>query len=215
MSDGTRPAWSGAVAAVLALVLLVFGLVMAPTVCDSLTPDGGGATSTTEESVDAALFVGSWDGTYTALTAWDDEGPVTNPPLAMNRPMGMHLELHPWSDDTQDYGEAVVGGFSNARVTALTFAGAQVQLSMVSSAAGSDDYHSVFTLTLAGDTLSGEDSGDPAVPPDWLSTSGAIVLTRTGPWEHPGTEGDGPPRLWDLPGCCLATRPPAGWPYPW
>ena len=187
MSEGARSTVSGKSLVGFALVLVLSGLLLTVIGCESLTSATVAPTTTipvttttlaAEEPISAADVYGSWDGTYTVLEAWDQNGVVDDPSVPVNAPLAMHLELYPLSAATGDYGIVEVPGFGSSRVTALSVESQEVHLSIVSEAQGREDLRSVFTLTLQGDTLTGRDSGDPAVPPGWVSTSGTISLTR-------------------------------------
>jgi hypothetical protein len=122
---------------------------------------------------------GVWKGTYTPIEAWDERGPVADPPVELGVPVSLIVDLHPLSGAGGDYGTLTAGGFGAARVTALFFDGENLELSVVSEMEDRDDYHSVITGTLVGDVITGADSGDPDVPSGWVSTSGTLHVTRS------------------------------------
>jgi hypothetical protein len=189
MSRATNNSARGRYSAGFALVLVLSGLLLTIGACDSLTAGTSASTATiavaatettaAEELITEASVYGSWNGTYTVLQAWDQNGFVEDPPVPVGTPLSMRLELYPLSAATGDCGTVAVPGFGSSRVTAISVNGQEVQLSIVSEEQGRADLRSVFTLTLEGDTLTGEDSGDPAVPSGWVSTSGTIDLTRS------------------------------------
>jgi hypothetical protein len=166
----------GAVLA-LALACILIGLVG----CEGLGTTTESATASTAEVAvesEASLW-GVWEGTYTPLEAWDEDGTVADPPVELGVPVSLILDLHPLPGAGGDYGTLTAGGFGAARVTALFFDGQDLELTVVSEMEDRDDYHSVITGTLGGDVITGEDSGDPDVPSGWVSTSGTLHLTRS------------------------------------
>jgi hypothetical protein len=177
----------------LALALVLSGLVIFTIACQDLDSSPPTSTETTTAAAQTDLgdlrttVFGSWDGTYTPTAAWDDIGSVKDPPFTLGEPLAMHMELRPWSDASLDYGTVSVAGVPGTRVTMLTINGDQIRLKAVTQQSGLEDLLSVFALTLAGDTLAGEDSGDSGVPQGWVSTSGTIFLTRTVPWDPTAT----------------------------
>jgi hypothetical protein len=199
VSKGTRRTALGKSVVGLVLALILPALLLTVAACENL--ESGTSSSvvettttvpvgTTQAASEASVF-GTWEGTYTALEAWDENGIVEDPPISLHVPMELRLELHPWSEASGDYGTLSATGFASGRVTALSFDGQNLQLSIVSKIQGLEDYHTVITATLEGDTLTGEDSGDPEVPSGWLSTSGTVFLTRTGSSDTGDTEAAG------------------------
>lgn len=180
----------------LILIVVLVGLGLVAVACEELSTVAPGTASaeismtatTVSQPASAESIYGTWEGTYTVLAAWDSDGAVNNPPVPLGTPLAMILVLHPLSGASGDYGTVDIPGFGSSRVTAVLQDGASVQLSVVSEETGRADTHSVFTLTFAGDSLAGEDSGDPAVPSGWVTTSGTIVLTRTGSWSETGAD---------------------------
>jgi hypothetical protein len=137
MSEQTRSIARGKSLMGFALVLVLSAFLFTVTACEDLTsdtvaptttiPDSTTQTSAAEESTSAASVFGTWDGTYTALEAWDENGVVEDPPISLHQPMELHLELHPWSEGTGDYGTLSATGFASGRVTALSFDGQNVR----------------------------------------------------------------------------------------
>jgi len=175
----------------MALCLALCGLALFVIACADLGSNADASTTSvastaveTETLVTEDVLFGTWDGTYTPTAAWDENGPIADPPMALGVPLGMHLELRPWSASSGDYGTASVGGFSEARVTTVFLDDQEVVLSLISEQRGLDDLGSVFMLTLNNGTLSGVDLGDPDVPSGWISSSADISLTRTALWEE-------------------------------
>ncbi len=170
------------------LILVLCGLALLASACQELgsDPDTDTAGTTTVTSVQSPgldSLYGTWDGTYTPDAAWSEDGPIDDPPFDLGVPLDMHMELHPWSAAAGQYGTITVGGLSPARVTSLTLDGDQVTMIVVTEVAGLNDLLGAFTLTLDGDTLSGTDDREPEVPTGWISSSGAVYLTRTAPWD--------------------------------
>ncbi len=173
--------WSGLG---LTVALTIAGLLLLATACENLTTDTPApadvATQTTVAEVtdSAQAFFGTWEGTYTVREVRDQNGAVTNPPVPLNTPLEMHLELHAWSETSEDCGTVTVAGYPNGRVLGLSVEGAEARLSIVNEQEGLDDLRSLMTLMLQGDTLSGEDEPDPDVPRGWYGTAGSVYLTR-------------------------------------
>lgn len=145
-----------------------------------------GCKSLSEEPDVEALLCGTWEGTYTPTAAWDTEGYVSYLDLQST---DIYMVLASEKPGTCT-GTVVVPPEQNSGahygITALhcivknvSMEDDRVQMTVIGQAEGLADYKSTFTLTLDGDTLTGEDSGDPQVPTGWISTSGLIALTRT------------------------------------
>jgi hypothetical protein len=190
MSRGMRQTTFGKKLLGLMLVVVLVGLALLATVCEELSTGAPSTASaeipitvtTVTQPASTESVYGTWEGTYTVLAVWDRNGAVNNPPVPPGASLAMQLVLHPLSGASGDYGTVDIPGFGSSRVTDILQERASVQLSVVSEASGRADTHSIFTLSLEGDILTGVDSGDPAVPSGWVTTSGTIVLTRTGSW---------------------------------
>ena len=167
---------------VMILTVFVLALLLFVAACESLATDTAEETTSTDHS-DITVIFGTWDGTYTPDAAWDEDGNVDDPPFELNIPVDMHMELHPWDADSAEYGTVSAAGLSPASVTSITREGAQFTLMVISEAENLNDLLGIFELTLEGDTLSGEDDSEPEVPSGWISSSGAVVLTRTAAWD--------------------------------
>lgn len=171
-------------AACAALVLLLGGVLATSAACESLVSNTStttttiAATSTSAEAASLESLYGTWEGTYTVLSVRDQTGDVGNPTVAVGTALSIKLALGPWSDSNQDFGTVEVPGFGHSRVTGISLSGQNVDMSVVSEKQGLADLHSVFALELVGETLTGEDNADAAVPPGWEATSGTIVVTR-------------------------------------
>jgi len=169
----------------LTLPLLLMVLLLAVGGCESLATDTSTSSETSTQTTvaegadSAEPFFGSWQGTYTTLEVRDQSGVVTDPPVPLNTPLEMHLELHAWSEVSGDCGTLTVAGYPNGRVLELTVEGQVARLSIVNEAEGLEDSRSLMTLTLQGDTLTGADEPDPDVPEGWYATTGSVYLTRT------------------------------------
>jgi hypothetical protein len=159
--------------------------MLAVSSCESLTTDSPTPTETAVQTTvvdladSAQAFFGIWEGTYTTLEVRDQDGVVADPPVPLNTPLEMHLELHAWSEVSGDCGTVTVAGYPNGRVLELSVEGAEARLSIVNEQEGLEDSESFMTLTLEGDTLSGEDESEPDPPPGWYGTRGTVHLTRT------------------------------------
>ena len=169
----------------LTLVLLLLGLLLSITGCESLASDTSASTETSTqttvaEAADSAEpFFGSWQGTYTTFEVRDQNGVVADPPVPLNTPLAMHLELHAWSETSGDCGTLTVAGYPNGRVLELSVEGQVARLSIVNEEEGLENSRSLMTLTLQGDTLTGADEPDPDVPEGWYVTTGSVYLART------------------------------------
>ena len=190
-TNASRHLVSFALALALA-VILAFAVACAS--LDAESTDSSAATTATTavatadvetDSLDS-LF-GTWDGTYTPDTAWDENGVVDDPPFALDEPVAMHMELRPWSASSASYGSLTAGSLYPARVASLTMEGDEATLIIVTEESGLEDLLGLLNLTLDGDTLTGEDERRPEVPSGWISTSGTISLTRTAAWDPTAT----------------------------
>ena len=200
MSRPVRAISVGKLPVVTILTLLMLALLLFAAACENLGTDAAEEATSTESS-DLSVLFGTWDGTYTPESAWDENGLVDDPPVELGVPIAMHMELRPWSAESADYGTITTGTLSPARVVYLTLEGDQVTMGTSSSEVGLEDLMSVSDLTLAGDTLTGEEDPETGVPSGWISTSGSVHLTRTTPYEPttatdatssaPGADGGG------------------------
>ncbi len=175
--------------AIAASAFALLGLFVVATACQGLVYDNdtGSTTTTAVEDQDVTALFGTWDGTYTADGAWDENGAVEDPPFELGTPVTMRVELRPWSAETADYGTIVTGDLYPARVASLELEGDQVTIVAVSEESGLEDLITVFELTLDDKTLTGQDDREPEVPSGWLRSTGDVLLTRTAPWDDTAT----------------------------
>jgi hypothetical protein len=201
MSTDTRLLTPGRPLAALALILTLAGLLLAAGACESLDSDTAGSTATVPTPADqtaaaaqagsAQALFGIWEGTYTTLEVRNKEGLVTHPPVPLNTPLDMRLELHAWSEASRDCGTVAVAGYPNGRVMELSVEGSEVRLSIINQEEGLEDSQSLMTLILEGDTLTGQDEPAPDVPEGWYVTRGTVYLTRAASAATSGTQASG------------------------
>jgi len=168
----------------LVLAILVSGLLALVSACESLVTETSALSDTPTQTIatpatdTAQAFFGAWEGTYTVHEVRDQDGAVTDPPVPLNTPLEMHLELHAWSEASGDCGNVMVAGYPSGRVLEFSTEGQEGRLLVVNEQEGLEDLRSVMSLTLHSDTLTGEDEPDPVVPHGWYATTGSVQLMR-------------------------------------